>query len=162
MRLNMEEQRIEFEMAGLAKLISYPSEDFDQLAIAMRATPEGDDQFYLSGYETIGDAMLKGIISEYLFERGKTSKAEITITKQLIEANDSYHKVTLDTGIWMYAYNDEYFAKDNPPDHKKLPNSTHDPYIERIAASIYFQSGFDELKKWVVKWLLPKIDIKSL
>ena len=62
----------------------------------------------------------------------------------------------------MYAYNDEYFAKDNPPDHKKLPNSTHDPYIERIAAAIYFQSGFDELKKWVLNWLLPKIDIKSL
>lgn len=158
----MEEQRIEFEMVNLAKLISYPSEYVGQLAIAMRATPEGDDQFYLSGYETIGDAMIKGIISEYLFERGKTSKAEITIAKQLIEANDSYHKVTLGTGIWMYAYNDEYFAKDNPPDHKKLPNSTHDPYIERIAAAIYFQSGFVELKKWVLNWLLPKIDIKSL
>lgn len=158
----MEGRRIELEMTNLAKLISYPSEDIDKLAIAMRATPEGDDQFYLSGYETIGDAMLKGIISEYLFARGKTSKAEITKTKQPIEANDSYHKVTLDTGIWMYAYNDEYFAKDNPPDHKKLPNSTHDPYIERIAAAIYFQSGFDELKKWVLKWLLPKIDIKSL
>lgn len=158
----MERQRIELEMTNLAKLISYPSEDIDKLAIAMRATPEGDDQFYLSGYETIGDAMLKGIISEYLFERGKTSKAEITITKQSIEANDSYHTVTLDTGIWKYAYNDEYFAKDNPPDHKKLPNSTHDPYIERIAAAIYFQSGFDELKKWVLNWLLPKIDIKSL
>lgn len=156
----MEGRRIELEMTNLAKLISYPSEDIDKLAIAMRATPEGDDQFYLSGYETIGDAMLKGIISEYLFARGKTSKAEITKTKQPIEANDSYHKVTSDTGIWMYAYNDEYFAKDNPPDHKKLPNSTHDPYIERIAAAIYFQSGFDELKKWVLKWLLPKIDIK--
>lgn len=158
----MEEQRIKFEMADLAKLVSYPSEDIGQLAIAMRATPEGDDQFYLSGYETIGDAMLKGIISEYLFVRGKTSKAEITIAKQLIEANDTYHKVTLDTGIWKYGYNDEYFAKDDPPDHKKLPNSAHDPYIERIAAAIYFQSGFDELKKWVLNWLLPKIDIKSL
>ena len=158
----MEEQRIEFEMAGLAKLISYPSEDVGKLAIAMRATPEGDDQFCLSGYETIGDAMLKGIISVYLFDQGKTSKAEITKAKQLIEANDSYHKVTLATGIWKYAYNDEYFAKDNPPDHKKPPNSAHDPYIERIAAAIYFQSGFDELKKWVLNWLLPKIDIKSL
>lgn len=78
--------------------------------------------------------MLKGIISEYLFARGKTSKAEITKTKQLIEANGSYHKVTLKRGIWKYAYNDKYFAKDNPPDYKKLPNSTHDPYIERIAA----------------------------
>lgn len=58
MRPNMEEQRIESEMAELAKLISYPSEDIDRLAIAMKATPEGDDQFYLSGYETIGDAML--------------------------------------------------------------------------------------------------------
>lgn len=158
----MKGQRIELEMTNLAKLISYPSEDIGQLAIAMKATPEGDDQFYLSGYETIGDAMLKGIFSEYLFARGKTSKAEITKTKQLIEANGIYHKVTLDTGIWKYAYNDEYFAKDNPPDHKKLPNSTHDPYIERIAAAIYFQSGFDELKKWVLNWLLPKIDIKSL
>lgn len=158
----MKGQRIKLEMTNLAKLISYPSEDIGKLAIAMRATPEGDDQFYLSGYETIGDAMLKGIISEYLFERGKTSKAEITKTKQPIEANDSYHKVTLDTGIWKYAYNDEYFAKDDPPDHKKLPNSAHDPYIERIAAAIYFQSGFDELKKWVRNWLLPKIVIKSL
>ena len=54
----MKEQRIELEMTDLAKLISYPSEDISQLAIAMRATPEGDDQFCLSGYETIGDAML--------------------------------------------------------------------------------------------------------
>lgn len=58
MRLNTEEQRIESEMADLAKLIAYPSEDVGKLAIAMRATPEGDDQFCLSGYETIGDAML--------------------------------------------------------------------------------------------------------
>ena len=111
----MEERRIESEMAELAKLIAYPSEDVGQSAIAMRATPEGDDQFCLSGYETIGDAMLKGIISVYLFDQGKTSKAEITKAKQLIEANDSYHKVTLGTGIWKYAYNDEYIAKDNPP-----------------------------------------------
>lgn len=53
----MKEQHIELEMAALTKLISYPSEDVIQLAFAMRATPEGDDQFYLSGYETIGDAM---------------------------------------------------------------------------------------------------------
>lgn len=158
----MEERRIESEMAELAKLIAYPSEDVGQLAIAMRATPEGDDQFCFSGYETIGDAMLKGIISVYLFELGKTSKAEITKAKQLIEANNSYHQVTLDTGIWKYAYNGEYFAKDNPPDHKKLPNSAHDPYIERIAAAIYLQSGFEELKEWAFNWLLPKIDIKGL
>ena len=155
----MKEQRIELEMTDLAKLISYPSEDISQLAIAMRATPEGDDQFYLSGYETIGDAMLKGIISVYLFDQGKTSKAEITKAKQLIEANDSYHKVTSATGIWKYAYNDECIAKDNPPDHKKLPNFAHDSYIERIAATIYLQSGFEELKEWALGWLLPKIDI---
>lgn len=105
---------------------------------------------------------VKRIISEYLFARGKTSKAEITKTKQLIEANDSYHKITLDTGIWKYAYNDEYFAKDNPQNHKKLPNSAHDPYIERIAVAIYFQSGSEELKEWTLNWLPPKIDINSL
>ena len=33
----MEEQRIESEMAELAKLIAYPSEDVGQLAIATRA-----------------------------------------------------------------------------------------------------------------------------
>lgn len=103
--------------------------------------------------------MLKGIISVYLFDQRKTSKAEITKAKQLIEANDSYHKVTLATGIWKYAYNDEYFAKDNPPNHKKLPNSAHDPYIERIAAAIYLQSCFEELEEWAPGWLLPEIDI---
>lgn len=53
----MKEQHIEFEMAALTKSISYPSEDVGQLAATMRATPEGNNQFYLSGYETIGDAM---------------------------------------------------------------------------------------------------------
>lgn len=55
----MKEQHIEFEMSDLAKLISYPSEDVGKLAVAMRATPEGDDQFSLSGYETIDDPCKK-------------------------------------------------------------------------------------------------------
>lgn len=70
----MEERRIESEMAELAKLIAYPSEDVGQLAIAMRATPEGDDQFCLSGYETIGDAMLKGLSPYISSIRGKPRK----------------------------------------------------------------------------------------
>ena len=53
----MKEQRIEFEMANFTKLISYPSENVGQSAVAMRATPEGDDQFYPYGYKTIGNAM---------------------------------------------------------------------------------------------------------
>ena len=57
MRLHMKEQRIEFEMANFTKLISYPSENVGQSAVAMRATPEGDDQFYPYGYKTIGNAM---------------------------------------------------------------------------------------------------------
>ena len=69
--------------------------------------------------------------AEYKGLGGITSKAEITKTKQLIEANGSCHKVTLYTGIWKYAYNDERFAQDNSPDHKKLPNSVHDPYIDK-------------------------------
>ena len=80
----------------------------------------------------------------------------------ICESRVSYHKVTLKTGIWKYAYNDEYFVNNNSPDHKKLPNSAHDPYIERMAAAIYLQSGFEELKEWAFNWLLPKIDIKSL
>ena len=113
-------------------------------------------------FSSLRPSLRPAVSAEYKGPGEATSKAEITKTKQLIEANDSYHKVALDTGIRKYAYNDEYFAKDNPPDHKKLPNSAHDPYIERIAAAIYLQSGFEELKEWAFNWLLPKIDIKSL
>ena len=87
----MEERRIESEMAELAKLIAYPSEDVGQLAIATRAA-------------------LKAMINSVF------------------------------------------------PVIRLLAT----PYIERIAAAIYLQSGFEELKEWAFTWLLPKIDIKSL
>ena len=53
-----------------------------------------------------------------------------------------------DTGIIDYAYNSKHFHLDeNVPKQEKVMDSSHNAYMEAIIGAIYYDSGFDEVKK---------------
>jgi ribonuclease-3 len=96
---------------------------------------------------TVGDALLKFIISDKLYKEGN-DKGTITVERIKLEKNETLCKVCDNLTIYDYAYNDNGF--ENP--HRK-----HDFYIEAIVAAIYYDKGFEYTKKWLNEFLIPKL-----
>ena len=66
------------------------------------------------------------------------------------------HNIMLKCGLIGYAYNAKYFQSDTAvPDHEKVLNKGHDPYIEAIVGAVFYDSNYDTTKRWILKWLLP-------
>ena len=61
------------------------------------------------------------------------------------------HNVMINEGWINYAYNNDYFIKDNPPQDNMVVSKEHAPYIEAIVAAIYYDSGsYDKTKRWIL------------
>lgn len=151
----MEKSFIETKMIELANSINYNYNNLCYLKEAMHCKivhKYGDGKnrknYTNDRYATLGDAILKFILSEYLFDKG-CDKAEITERKQKIENNDLLFDLCNKSGIFEYAYNDISFFNDAPQENQ-VSHSIHDVYIEEIIAAIYKDKGFDYCKKWVV------------
>ena len=151
----MEKSFIETKMIELSKLINYTYNDLSCLENAMHCQiihKDGDGKnrknYTNDRYATLGDSILKFILTEYLFNKG-FDKADITQKKQTLEDNTTLFNLCNESGIFKYAYNDFYFSE-NAPRENKVFHSTHDVYIEAIIAAIYQDKGFDYCKKWVV------------
>ena len=105
----------------------------------------------------LGDTIIKFLIAEKLYKSKNQVKGDMTKEKSALECNDTFHEVMDKEGLSKYAYNDDYFAMDNPPDHKAV-HTSHDPYIEAIAAAIYLDSGWRGVRKWFNGWLYPRLE----
>ena len=154
------------KMIELAELIGYEPTDISFLKKAMYCQiihEDGDGKnrknYTNDSFATLGDAILKLILTEFLFDKGY-DKAEITKRKKDIEKNDTLFNLCNKSGIFNYAYNDKYFSP-NAPKQNKVPHSKHDVYIEAIIAAIYKDKGFDYCKKWVTSFF-DKYDILFL
>lgn len=153
----MEEKIIIPKMIELAKLINYEPNDISYLQKAMHCQiihKYGDGKnrknYTNDSFATLGDAILKFVLSEYLFDKG-CDKAEITQKKQTLEDNSTLFNLCIKSGIYRYAYNDFYFSADAPKENQ-VYHSAHDVYIEAIIAAIYKDKGFDYCKKWVISF----------
>ena len=72
------------------------------------------------------------------------------------------HNIMLKCGLIRYAYNAKHFQSDsNVPDHEKVVNKGHDPYIEAIVGAVFYDSNYDTTKRWILKWLLPLLISES-
>lgn len=138
----MNDEYIIAKMIELAKLIDYKFNDISFIQKAMHCQiihKNGDGKnrknYTNDRYATLGDAILKFVLSEYLFDKG-CDKAEITQRKQALEDNNTLFNLCNKSGIFRYAYNDLYFS-DNAPPENQVYHSTHDVYIEAIIAAIY-------------------------
>ena len=145
------------KMKELADLIGYEYDNVEHLSNAMhcqivhKQTDGKNRKNYTNdSYATLGDALLKLILTEYLFDRGY-DKGEITIRKQNLENNNTLFDLCNDCGIYKYAYNDFCFSTSAPLENR-VYNSKHDIYIEAIIAAIYKDKGFDFCKRWVLSF----------
>lgn len=154
----LEKNEIVSKMNDLAQLIGYEPNDISFLAKAMHCQiihSFGDGKnrknYTNDSLATLGDSLLKFILTEYLFDNGY-DKAEITTKKQQLEDNTSLYNLCNDSGIFRYAYNDLYFS-DNAPLENQVYHSKHDVYIEAIIAAIYKDKGIEYCKNWTIKFL---------
>lgn len=148
----MEKKRIIEKMKQLAELIHYDPGDITHLANAMYVKEldngnTSNKEYYNGSLATLGDTVLKMIITEKLYHEGK-DRGDITITKSDIEKNAALHLKTLKYNIQSFAYNDQYFF-DEAPKHLQLPNPGHDIYIEAIIGAIYLDRGLKYCKNWI-------------
>jgi len=148
----MEEKRIIEKMEQLAKQIHYEPKDISYLAKAMCVNKlengNTSNKEYTNGsLGTLGDAVLKLIITEKLYLEGK-DRGEITEIKSNLERNEYLNFIKEKYQLQTYAYNDNYFF-DETPKHDQLTNSGHDVYFEAIVGAVYLDRGLQYCSKWV-------------
>ena len=156
-------------MRQLEKLIQYEFNEISWLSKAMEAIRvevpgEGANhkEYTNEGLATVGDAILKFVIADKLYREGKKEKGVITSEKSKIENNECMYKLANEMiidgkRIIDFAYNDKHFYIDDCLDHEKVANSNHSPYVEAIIGAVYYDSNFENTKKWILEWLLPKL-----
>lgn len=157
-------------MHGVENIIGYKFENIIHLMTAMNRTKvpgkfggKHNKTYINETYALIGDPIIKIVLSEALLNKGFKTKGEITIIKQNIEDNDTFHIVSQECGLTKYAYNIEHFADDpNLLPNEQVSNNGHDSFIEAITGAIYFDSDFSTAYDWVSKWLFDKLDLEVL
>lgn len=144
-------KEIRMRMKELAQLLDYQYHDLSHLAKAMYCQREEKyNDFQNDAMATLGDAVLKLVLTEHFFDRG-LDKNEITDLKKLLESNAALKSMTDKTGIYHFAYNDLYFYDDAPP-HQRLPYDDHDIYLEATVAAIYKDRGLDYVRDWILRF----------
>ncbi len=136
------EEKIHQRMAELSEKIRYRFKDISWLKKAFYTGIETDtnvEKYANSPMATLGDRVLSLIITEKLFDEGKTS-GEITTTKSCAESNDRWREISIKHDLRQYAFNDEYFFY-RAPKHEQLPHGKHDRYFEALAAAVYKDSS---------------------
>ncbi len=159
----MEDKRINAEMQELEKILEFKFKKNSWLKKAMNSsvvkTPNKKNTDHKNeGLATVGDAVLKAVLADFIYKQGVTTDFGITEKKSKYENNKMLHKVVTNYKISDYAYNEKHFSKDKDiPDHEKVVDNEHDVYLEAIIAAMYFDSGYDEAKNWINNWLLPRL-----
>lgn len=164
----MDDTRIIEQMRKLEKDIDILFNDINWLVNAMNATAlhkrtgagkNASTDYTNSSLATVGDSLLKAVLSDYLFANGGKDirKDDITRQKEKLECNDVLFTVMGIAKLKQYTYNEYGFYNDFLEDHERVSDCKHNQYIEAIIAAVYYDQGFDITKKWILEYLLPKL-----
>lgn len=87
----------------------------------MNSTSLGNDNHINDALATVGDAILKSLIADFLYINVSQLKGEITELKTDLENNSTLHSVEMNTGIIKFAHNDKHFYCDeNVPNNEQV------------------------------------------
>ena len=151
---------IESKMEELSKKIEYEFKDISLLKKAMDSTKIQEKKEHSNQcLATVGDAVLKLLISDYLFYIDKIStKGELTEKKKELENNKVLYKIVTNEEIINFAFNDKHFYSKENPQHEKVALSKHDSYLEAIIGAIFYDGGFEKTKICFENWLYPILE----
>jgi len=155
-------------MQKLEKHIGITFNDITWLVKAMNATSLPKRQnagknkrrdYTNSALATVGDAILKTILSDHIFVNGGNDirKEDITKQREDLENNDILFAVMVLADLKKFTYNEYGFYNDFLESHESVSDCKHNQYIEAIVAAIYYDQGYDKTKEWVINYLLPKL-----
>ena len=155
----MEQKTIEEQMHKLEKILSFTFKNINHLSQAMCAIKKDKNNLANESLALVGDTLLKFVLADFLYSKKPDStKGEITKAKACAEKNETLNDIEKENQILDYAYNEKYFHNDpNIPDHERVSDKEHSPYLEAIIGAIYYDSGYTKAKKWIKTWLIPNI-----
>ena len=152
----MDRTLIRNRMKELAEYIGYEYIDLSWLekamyckVIAHKAGGGKNRDNYSNGQmAALGNAVLKMIVADVLFEQGK-SLAEIDNHKNRPQDYEVLFHLDWEKQIYRFAYDDigDYYDLTGGV-HPPLP--AHDLYIEAIVGAIYKDRGYEYTKEWVM------------
>lgn len=153
-RYNLDFESIDSKMHELESLLGYEYNDIRNLANAMcgiklvREHAGGNSKdYYNDSLATVGDAIIKAILSEALFRRG-LCKGEITILKSAMENNKTLLAISDRLELSDFVFNANGFYPDLQVQDRP-PYAGHNQYFEAIVASVYFDSDYETCREWL-------------
>ena len=155
----MEQKTIEEQMHRLEQILSFTFKNINHLSQAMCAIKKDKNNLANESLALVGDTLLKFVLADYIYsQKPNSTKKDITEIKIVAEQNTTLNKIEKKNQILDYAYNEKHFHNDpNIPDHERVSDKEHSPYLEAIIGAIYYDSGYTKAKKWIKTWLIPKI-----
>lgn len=159
----MNEKRIIENMHKLEEKLNYHFNDINQLATAMcvdkpyNETNSSTDEYFNGSLSTVGDALLNSVLAVYFYKKGYNRTGILTEIKKPYVENSTFHKLVREEKWINYSYNSEFFYTDEQPNDKKMPDPSHDPFVEAIIAAIYFDAkeDYETIKNWILDNLYP-------
>ncbi len=105
---------------------------------------ECDDQEI---YRTLGDAVLKTVLIDFLIRNGASSRGEITSRKKSLEREEELAKISMQLDIGSYLKFGKGEAKQGADKEPYVLAET----LEAVIGAIYLDRGFDACKKTIEK-----------
>ena len=151
-------EEIKSKAEELANNLGYKFDEISLLCEALycQKISATEDKYTNSAIALVGDNVLKLALS-HKFYAEKTDKEYINNKKEAYEKNETLKKVCDQLNIYRYAFNNENFYSNDLPDHKKLPHSGHDLYVEAVIGAVYLDKGFNYANEWINTRLIPLV-----
>lgn len=101
-----------------------------------------------SEFQTIGDAVIKLVLTEFMMENGHKTGASITPERVELEKKEGLAKTARNLGIGPFIKLGDGQKKQNHVDSDHVLAET----LEAIAGAMYHDGGFDNTKVVMKKW----------
>lgn len=160
----MRKEDIVIKMKELEKIIHHNFKNISWLCKAMKSIKIGNSnkknpEYKNEGLATVGDAVLKTVITDYLYRKGIRKKGELSTQREDLEKNETLFRVAQGEHILNYAYNNKHFnGEENIPDHEKVHCPEHDSFIEAIIGAMFYDSSYITTRRWILKYLIPLLE----
>ncbi len=99
-------------------------------------------------YRTLGDAVLKLVLVDYLIKSGCDTRDEITGKKKNLESEEGLAEIGMRLGVGTAIKLGIGEKKQKANEEPKVLAET----LEALAAAIYLDGGFDAAKSTISKW----------